>query len=144
MVGDLTGRNSFSGQIGRMSLVNSNRASRPGTRTRRPRPLPKGNTLFSPDASPARQALEHRSATWLLWLHQLPAWLLPVLAAGLLVAGFAVGGVGGAVALCALAVVLGWLAAVSWPRLSAQGRLLRVFLVTAIVAIALVRAIQAG
>jgi hypothetical protein len=127
-----------------MSLVSSNRASRPGARSRQPRPLPKGNTLFSPDASPARQALERRSATSLLWLHQLPAWLLPVLAAGLLVAGFAMGGVGGAVALCGLAVVLGWLAAVSWPRLSAQGRLLRVFVVAAVVAIALVRAIHAG
>jgi hypothetical protein len=125
-----------------MSLVSSNRASRSGARSRRPRPLPKGNTLFSPDASPSRQALEHRSATSLLWLHQLPAWLLPVLAAGLLVAGFAVGGVGGAVALCGLAVVLGWLAAVSWPRLSGQGRLLRVAVVCGVLAIAVFRALH--
>jgi hypothetical protein len=125
-----------------MSRVSNNRASRPGTRSRRPRPLPRGNTLFTPDASPTRQALEHRSATWLLWLHQLPRWLLPVLAAGLLVVGFAVGGIGGAVALCGLAVVLGWLAAVSWPRLSAQGRLLRVLVVAAVLAIAVVRALH--
>jgi hypothetical protein len=125
-----------------MSRVSNNRASRPGTRSRRPRPLPRGSTLFTPDASPTRQALEHRSATWLLWLHQLPRWLLPVLAAGLLVVGFAVGGIGGAVALCGLAVVLGWLAAVSWPRLSAQGRLLRVLVVAAVLAIAVVRALH--
>lgn len=111
---------------------------------RRPRPLPKGDTLFTPDASPSRQALEHRSATSLLWLHQLPRWLLPALVAGLLVVGFAVGGAGGAVALGGLAVVLGWLAAVSWPRLSAQGRLLRVVVVVAVVAIALVRGFHAG
>lgn len=122
--------------------MSNNRASRPGTRARRPRPLPGGNTLFTPDASPTRQALEHRSATWLLWIHQLPRWLLPVLAAGLLVVGFAVGGVGGAVALCGLAVVLGWLGAVSWPRLSAQGRLLRVAVICAVLAIAVVRALH--
>lgn len=114
------------------------------SRSRRPRPLPKGNTLFTPGASPARQALERRSATSLLWLHQLPRWLLPVLTAGLLVVGFAVGGAGGAVALGGLAVVLGWLAAVSWPGLSAQGRLLRVVVIGAVVAIALVRGFHAG
>ena len=123
-----------------MSLVSSNRASsRPG---RRPRPLPKGNTLFTPEASPARQALEHRSATYLLWLHQLPRWLLPVLAAGLLVAGFAIHGVGGAIALGGLSVVLGWLGAISWPRLSAQARLLRVIVVGGVLAIAVFRALH--
>ena len=109
-------------------------------RARGPRPLPKGNTLFTPDASPARQELEHRSATSLLWLYQLPAWLFPVLAAGFLVAGLAVGGAGGAAALVGLAVVLGWLAAVSWPRLSAQGRLLRVTVVCGVLAVAVFRA----
>lgn len=127
--------------------MSSNRASsRPGQarrgRLRGPAPLPKGNTLFTPDASPSRRALEHRSATSLLWLHQLPAWLLPVLAAGLLVAGIAVGGVGGAVALCGVAVVLGWLAAVSWPRLSAPGRLLRIAVICGVLAIALFRALH--
>ncbi len=120
--------------------MSSNRTRRrPG---QRPRPLPKGDTLFTPGALPARQALEHRSATWLLWLHQLPRWLLPVLAAGLLVAGLAVGGVGGAVALCGLAVVLGWLAAVSWPSLPTPGRLLRVVVIGAVVAVAVVRALH--
>lgn len=113
-------------------------------RARGPRPLPKGNTLFTPGASPSRQALERRSATSLLWLHQLPAWLLPVLAAGLLVAGFAIGGTGGAIAQCGLAVVLGWLAAVSWPRLSAQGRLLRVTVICGVLVIALLRGFHAG
>jgi hypothetical protein len=127
--------------------VSSNRASsRPGQaragRSRGPRPLPKGDTLFTPEAAPTRQAFEHRSATSLLWLHQLPAWLLPVLAAGLLVAGLAIGGVGGAVALCGLAVVLGWLATVSWPRLSAPGRLLRVAVICGLLALAVFRALH--
>jgi hypothetical protein len=125
--------------------VSTNRASRrPGQagpgRQRRPRPLPPGNTLFTPDPSPARASFEQRSATPLLWLHQLPRWLFPVLAVGLLVVGFALPG--GALALVAVAALLGWLAAASWPRLSGQGRLLRGFAVAVIVAIALFRALH--
>ncbi len=98
--------------------------------------------MFTPDPSPARASVEQRSATPLLWMHQLPAWLLPVLAVGLLVTGLAVGGVGGAVALCGLAVVLGWLALLSWPRLSAQGRALRIAAVAAVLVIAVVRGLH--
>jgi hypothetical protein len=102
--------------------VTSNRPSRQRQRTR---PLPPGQSLFTPDASPTRAATERRSAKPLLYLHQLPAWVVPVVIAGLLVAGLAVRGPGGAVALFAVAAVLGWLASVSWPRLSAGGRLAR-------------------
>ena len=124
--------------------MSTNRANRrPGQagrgRQRRPRPLPPGNTLFTPDPSPARASFERRSATPLLWLHQLPRWLLPVLGVGLLVIGFALTGWGGAIALLVVAALLGWLAAVSWPRLSAQGRLLRVVAVAVVVVIAMVR-----
>jgi hypothetical protein len=108
-------------------------------RSRRPRPLPPGRTLFTPEASPSRQSLEQGSATSLLWLHQLPTWLLPVLAAALLIAGLAIGGWGGALALCGLAVVLAWLAAISWPRLPASGRLVRVVVIGAVVAGGLLR-----
>ncbi len=110
-------------------------------RARGPRPLPPGDTLFSPQASPARQEAERRSATLLLWLHQLPVWLPAVLAVGLLVAGLAVPGVGGAAALCGLAAVLGWLAAISWPRLSGQGRALRITVIAAVLVIAVIRAL---
>jgi hypothetical protein len=118
--------------------VSSNR-SRPA---RKPRPLPKGNTLFTPDATPGREALERRSATSLLWLHQLPPWLFPVLTACLLVAGFALHGWAGAIVLLCLAAVLAWLAALSWPRLTGQGRGLRVIIVAAIVAVAVVRGLH--
>ncbi len=111
-------------------------------RSRRPRPLPQGRTLFTPGASPSRQSLEHRSATSLLWVHQLPAWLLPVLAVALLVTGFAVGGLGGAIALCGLAAVLAWLAAISWPRLSPLSRLVRIAAIGAIAAIGVLRALH--
>lgn len=109
-------------------------------RTRRARPLPKGNTLLTPDASPARQSVEQRSATTLLWLHQLPVWFLPLLAVALLVAGFAVPGWGGGAALLALAAVLGWLAAISWPRLTTQTRVLRIAAIAVVVIAAILRA----
>ena len=112
-----------------------------GARQRGPRPLPPGDTLFTPDATPARTRLEQNSATSLLWLHQLPRWLFPVLAVALLVAGLAIAGWGGAIALCGLAAVLGWLALLSWPRLSAQSRLLRLAVVVAVLAIAMIRAL---
>jgi hypothetical protein len=112
------------------------------SRGRAPRPLPKGDSLFTPEASASRQDLEHRSATVLLWLHQLPAWLPPALAAVLLIAGLAIPGAGGAAALCGLALILAWLAAVSWPRVSAQGRLLRVLIICLVLAGAAYRAMH--
>ncbi|MGO8956631.1 MAG: DUF6703 family protein [Streptosporangiaceae bacterium] len=112
-------------------VVSTNRPAR-----RRVRPLPKGDTLFTPGASPARQATERRSAKPLLYLHQLPVWVAPLLTVVLLVAGLAIRGPGGAAALCGVAAVLGWLAAVSWPRLSAAGRMGRLLAVAALLGIA--------
>lgn len=128
--------------------TNRARQARPQSRQpgrsqpRQPRPLPKGDTLFTPGASPARASIEQRSATPLLWLHQLPVWLPPLLAVALLVTGFSEPGWGGAIALCGVAAVLGWLAALSWPRLSAQGRLLRLAAVAAVLAVAVIRALH--
>jgi hypothetical protein len=118
--------------------VSSNRAGQ----ARKPRPLPKGDTLFTPDATPGRESLERKSATSVLWLHQLPLWVFPVLAACLLVAGFALRGWAGAIVLFCLAAVLGWLAALSWPRLPAQGRVLRVVIIAVVVAAAVVRGLH--
>jgi hypothetical protein len=113
--------------------VTSNRPSRPRQRIR---PLPPGQSLFTPDASPARATTERRSAKPLLYLHQLPPWVVAVLAVGLLVAGLALRGPAGAIALFAVAAVLGWLASVSWPRLSAGGRLGRLAAVGLLLALA--------
>jgi hypothetical protein len=71
-----------------------------------------------------------------VYLHQLPPWVVPVLMAGLLIAGLALRGPAGAVALFALAGVLGWLASLSWPRLSAGGRLGRITAVAVLLALA--------
>ncbi len=107
-----------------------------GTTPRAPRRLPKGSTLFTPNASPARQAAERHSARPLLFLYQLPTWVPAVVLGVLLVVGLAVKGPGGAVALCAVAAILGWLASVSWPRLTANGRAGRLLVIAALVAVA--------
>jgi hypothetical protein len=109
----------------------SNRPTR-----QRVRPLPKGETLYTPGASPARQAAERRSAKPLLFLHQLPTWVAPLVLVALLIAGLAIRGPGGAVALCGVAAVLGWLASLSWPRLSANARLGRIVAVAVVLAVA--------
>jgi hypothetical protein len=110
------------------------RQTRP--RQTRSRPLPQGTSLFTPGASPARQATERRSARTLIYLHQLPRWMAPLLLVVFLIAGLAVRGPAGAVALCLVAAVLAWLAALSWPRLSAGGRLGRILAVAFMLALA--------
>lgn len=102
----------------------------------RVRPLPQGNSLYTPGASAARQATERRSAKLLIFLHQLPTWVAPLVLVVFLVAGLAVRGPAGAVALCVVAAVLAWLAALSWPRLSFAGRFARIIAVAAMLAIA--------
>jgi hypothetical protein len=111
--------------------VTTNRPTR-----QRGRPLPRGNSLYTPGASTARQAAERRSARPLVYLHQLPAWVAPLILVALLIAGLAVHGPVGAVALCGVAAVLGWLAVVSWPRLQLAGRAGRVLAVAVMLALA--------
>jgi O-antigen ligase len=84
----------------------------------------------------SRQEAEQRSAVLLLYLRGLPRWLPPVLLVLLLVAGLAVRGWGGAVALCLVAAFLGWLAFLSWPRLAAGGRLARAAVIALLLAVA--------
>ncbi len=107
---------------------------------RRPRPLPRGEELFTPAASPSRQAIENRSATPLLWLHQLPVWVAPAILVALLVTGLATRGPVAAVALAGVALALGWLAAISWPRLDASGRVLRAVTIAIVLAVAVIQA----
>lgn len=121
----------------------SNRASQARARSRRsPRPLPPGRSLYTEQASPARQGIEQRSATSLLWLHQMPRWTLPLLAVALLVTGLAVTGLPGGIALFALALVLTWLAAVSWPRVDSRGRILRVVAIAVVLGAAIIRVVH--
>jgi hypothetical protein len=87
-----------------------------------------------------RQAIERASARPLIFLHQLPRWLPPLVLLAVLIAGFAAPGWVGAAALVLVAVALGWLGYLSWPTLTAQGRLLRVAAVACMLALAVVQA----
>jgi hypothetical protein len=106
------------------------------------RPLPRGTSLYTPGASDARRSLEHSSARPLVLLHQLPAWVIPIMATALLVTGLAVPGWLGAAALVLVAAFLGWLAAVSWPRLAPGPRLLRVAAVACVLVVAGIQAVR--
>lgn len=75
-------------------------------------------------------------------LRQLPTWLLPVLLVALLVTGLAVHGWVAAIALCGVAGVLSWLAALSWPSLAASGRLLRVAAIACVLLVAVLRVVH--
>jgi len=90
--------------------------------------------------SAARRSAAQRSAALLIYLRQLPAWLPPTLLAALLVAGLAVRGWVGAVALGLVAAFLGWLAFLSWPRLSARGRLGRAVMIACLLGLAVFQA----
>ena len=86
--------------------------------------------------SERRRSVEQRSAAPLLYLRHLPAWVPPIVLAALFVAGLAVRGWAGAIALCAVAAFLGWLAYLSWPRLAGPGRLGRVVAVAFVLGLA--------
>ncbi|MGH3397409.1 MAG: DUF6703 family protein [Streptosporangiaceae bacterium] len=113
--------------------------SRPGARRR---PVPPGRTMYTPGATEGRQQLERRSAAPLVFLRQLPAWLIPVLFAVLVFGGLTVHGPVGAVLLVLAAVFLGWLAAVSWPRLTPLGRAGRGAIVALVLAVAVWQALR--
>jgi hypothetical protein len=56
-----------------------------------------------------------------------------LVALGLLVTGFIVPGLIGAAALLLVAIFLGWLAYMSWPRINASGRVMRVIAMSCMV-----------
>ncbi len=94
------------------------------------RPLPQGEQFFTPGADGLRLKVEQRSAAPLVFLFQLPRWIVPVILVVLLLAGFAVPSFWGGVAVLPVLGFVGWLAYMSWPSLGARGRILRVALLT--------------
>ena len=114
-------------------------AQRPrGTGTGRPvpagRPGP-ADRPGQPGASESRQAVERFSARPLVFLTQLPRWVLLLIVLGLLISGFAVPGWIGAIALLVVGILLGWLAYLSWPSLNTSGRLGRIVALVCMVVI---------
>jgi hypothetical protein len=79
--------------------------------------------------------VERFSARPLVFLTQLPRWALLLVVLGLLVSGFVVAGPIGAVLLVLVAILLGWLAYLSWPSLNASGRAGRVVALVCMVVI---------
>lgn len=90
-----------------------------------------------------RQTVEQRSEPLLLMLRRAPRWLVPLLPLALLLAGLAAPASVGGPALLALAVILGWLAFLSWPSLGHAGRLLRALALSLVLALAVLRLLGA-
>jgi len=112
----------------------------PGRTGRRaPRPLPPGEQFFTPGATGLRRAVELKSAAPLVFLFQLPRWVLPVGMVVLLLAGLAVPDWRGAIAVLPVLAFVLWLAYLSWPSLRPGGRLLRIALGTFLTLLALDR-----
>jgi hypothetical protein len=123
-----------------MNTRQPQRRPRPkGTPARPPqrRSQPKGAPAPPQGTAGARRSLENVSAMPIAFLQQLPRWLAPSVLAGLFVVGAFVRGWIGAVAIFLVALFIGWLASLSWPRLNPPGRLLRVIIVALLLAFAL-------
>ncbi|GII55233.1 hypothetical protein Pth03_36220 [Planotetraspora thailandica] len=104
------------------------RRSAQGAGAARPvkRPLPAGEHFFTPGATGLRRAVERRSGAPLVFLFQLPRWLMPVVLVALMLTGLVVQGWPGGVAILPVLAFVSWLAYMSWPSLAIRGRLLRV------------------
>lgn len=103
------------------------------------RPLPAGEQFFTPGATGLRRAVERGSAAPLVFLFQMPRWLLPVILVALLIAGLVVADWRGGVAVLPVLAFIVWLAYLSWPSLRPVGRLLRVAVGTFLVLLAATR-----
>ncbi|CAL9411148.1 hypothetical protein SUDANB121_01672 [Nocardiopsis dassonvillei] len=103
------------------------------------RPLPPGDSLYTPGAGPVRRAVERRSAVPLVWLHRSPRWLTPLLLGVLFVAGLLAPGLAGALCLLPVALFLAWLAFLAWPSLDSRQRAPRVLVVAVIAVLAVAR-----
>lgn len=75
----------------------------------------------------------------LAWLHRQPKWLVPVLTVLLTLGGLFLPSVWGGACLLVVAAFLGWLASLAWPRLGVAARMVRVAVITLVVAVAAAR-----
>jgi hypothetical protein len=81
-----------------------------------------------------------RSQVVLARLHAMPRLTVPAIVLVLTVAGLMAPPPVGVLCLVILAVFLGWLASLAWPRLDTTGRLLRALVVGLLVGAAIARA----
>lgn len=107
---------------------------------RPPKPAPTERKPFlTPGASPFRQTVERRSAVAVVTLRQLPKAVPGLLVLALLAGALVVQGVGGAVLVLLVALLLTWLVYLSWPALPNVGRLVRLLVIAALGVIAFTR-----
>ncbi|WP_017579642.1 DUF6703 family protein [Nocardiopsis valliformis] len=103
------------------------------------RPLPLGDSLLTPGAGRLRREVEQRSAVPLVWLHQRPRWIPPVILGALFIAGLMAPGPLGALCLLLVAVFFLWLAYLTWPSLARQQRVPRVLMMLVVLVLAMAR-----
>jgi hypothetical protein len=108
-------------------------------RSGRERPLPPGDSMFTPGAGRLRREVERRSAVPLVWLHQRPRWLSPLALGALFIAGLMAPGPLGALCLLLVAVFFLWLAYLTWPSLNRQQRVPRVLMTLVVLLLAVAR-----
>ncbi len=106
------------------------------------RPPRTGETLITPGAKGFRRHVERRSAAPLIFLRQLPGWVVPLAFVAVLVVGLAVKGFVGTAALVLVAAFLGWFSYLSWPAVELPGRLLRGSVIIAVLALAVSQAVR--
>ena len=100
--------------------------------------------FLTPHASPFRTAVERRSAVVVVFLRKLPRLVPGLLVIGIVATGLLAPPVAGGVALLVAALLLAWLAFLTWPAMPAPGRILRLAVVAMVVAYAIVRFLGGG
>jgi hypothetical protein len=103
------------------------------------RPLPPGETLYTPGAGPTRRRIERTSAPLVVYLHQLPR-MVPVAALViLLVLGALLPPALAAIPIGLAVLFLGWLSYLSWPAISGSAKVTRLSIIAFLVGLAVYR-----
>jgi hypothetical protein len=95
--------------------------------------------FLTPGATPFRTAVERRSAIVVVFLSRLPRAVPGLLVVGLVAAGLLAPPVVSGVALLFVGLLLTWLVFLSWARVPAVGRAVRVVVIAIVFAYALAR-----
>jgi hypothetical protein len=112
---------------------------RPARPPARGRAVDPAAPFLTPGASPLRTAVERRSATVVVFLSRLPRAVPGLLVVFLVAAGLLAKPVVSGGALLLVGLLLTWLVFLSWPRVPAAGRAVRVVVIAIVVAYALAR-----
>ncbi len=118
-------------------------------KSRRKGPGPaKGSGTNAGQQQPAqgsfRRSLERISAPWLVTLHQMPRWVVPIALAVMLFVGLLLSGDWGwlgAIFLVIIGLFVTWLTALSWPILTGSSRLVRVVVAVVLFGLAVLKAL---